>query len=129
MTCARSISCLNCGSKPKSLLVVICAPISTALLVANAVLLPLSVKDFEYSKSDRQIRVFISSTFRDMQAKRDYPVNFTFPQLHKLSLEKLGIAAYKKVIDSPLNSAKMLIAVDTLIAPLLLPYTLPCTPE
>src|SRR5271165_4996375 len=33
---------------------------------------------------DRQIRVFISSTFRDMQAERDYLVKFIFPQLRKL---------------------------------------------
>jgi tetratricopeptide (TPR) repeat protein len=34
--------------------------------------------------SDRTIRVFVSSTFRDMQAERDYLVKFTFPQLRKL---------------------------------------------
>ena len=34
--------------------------------------------------SDRQIRVFISSTFRDMKEERDYLVKFTFPQLRKL---------------------------------------------
>ncbi|HHV06169.1 MAG TPA: DUF4062 domain-containing protein [Anaerolineaceae bacterium] len=34
--------------------------------------------------SSRQIRVFISSTFRDMQAERDYLVKFIFPQLRKL---------------------------------------------
>jgi tetratricopeptide (TPR) repeat protein len=33
---------------------------------------------------DRQIRVFISSTFRDMKAERDYLVKFTFPQLRVL---------------------------------------------
>ena len=32
----------------------------------------------------RQIRVFISSTFRDMQAERDHLVKFIFPQLRKL---------------------------------------------
>ncbi len=32
----------------------------------------------------RHIRVFISSTFRDMQAERDYLVKFIFPQLRKL---------------------------------------------
>jgi len=32
----------------------------------------------------RTVRVFISSTFRDMQAERDYLVKFTFPQLRKL---------------------------------------------
>jgi nephrocystin-3 len=32
----------------------------------------------------RQIRVFISSTFRDMKEERDYLVKFTFPQLRKL---------------------------------------------
>jgi hypothetical protein len=34
--------------------------------------------------ADRSIRVFISSTFRDMQAERDYLVKFIFPQLRKL---------------------------------------------
>src|SRR5271157_6519283 len=33
---------------------------------------------------DRQIRVFISSTFTDMKADRDYLVKFVFPQLRKL---------------------------------------------
>ena len=32
----------------------------------------------------RQIRVFISSTFRDMMEERDHLVKFTFPQLRKL---------------------------------------------
>ena len=35
-------------------------------------------------ESDRTFRVFISSTFRDMQSERDYLVKFTFPQLRKL---------------------------------------------
>jgi len=34
--------------------------------------------------ADRTIRVFISSTFRDMQAERDHLVKFIFPQLRKL---------------------------------------------
>jgi hypothetical protein len=36
------------------------------------------------TEQDRQIRVFISSTFRDMQAERDLLVKFIFPQLRKL---------------------------------------------
>jgi nephrocystin-3 len=36
------------------------------------------------SENQRVIRVFISSTFRDMQAERDYLVKFTFPQLRRL---------------------------------------------
>lgn len=32
----------------------------------------------------REIRVFISSTFRDMQAERNYLIKFIFPQLRKL---------------------------------------------
>ena len=35
-------------------------------------------------REQRVIRVFVSSTFRDMQAERDYLVKFTFPQLRKL---------------------------------------------
>ena len=37
---------------------------------------------------DRQIRVFISSTFRDMQAERDVLVKTVFPQLRKLCEER-----------------------------------------
>ena len=40
---------------------------------------------------DRSIRVFISSTFRDMQAERDYLIKFIFPQLRKLC-EQRGVA-------------------------------------
>ena len=39
---------------------------------------------------DRSIRVFVSSTFRDMQEDRDYLVKFVFPQLRKLC-EALGV--------------------------------------
>jgi hypothetical protein len=41
--------------------------------------------------SARQIRIFISSTFRDMQAERDHLVKFIFPQLRKLCEER-GVA-------------------------------------
>jgi hypothetical protein len=34
--------------------------------------------------ADRQIRVFVSSTFRDMHAERDHLVKFVFPQLRGL---------------------------------------------
>lgn len=37
---------------------------------------------------DRQIRVFISSTFRDMQGERDELIKFVFPQLRKLCAER-----------------------------------------
>lgn len=40
--------------------------------------------------SQRVIRVFISSTFRDMQAERDRLVKFIFPQLRKLC-ERRGV--------------------------------------
>jgi hypothetical protein len=36
------------------------------------------------SSLDRQIRVFVSSTFRDMQEDRDHLVKFVFPQLRQL---------------------------------------------
>ena len=39
---------------------------------------------------ERAIRVFISSTFRDMQAERDELVKFTFPRLRKLC-EQRGV--------------------------------------
>ena len=38
----------------------------------------------EGSFQSRHIRVFISSTFRDMQAERDYLVKFVFPELRKM---------------------------------------------
>jgi len=38
----------------------------------------------EPKRDDRQIRVFISSTFKDMQDERDYLVKNIFPQLRKL---------------------------------------------
>jgi nephrocystin-3 len=38
----------------------------------------------QQARQDRQIRVFISSTFKDMKEERDYLVKFTFPQLRKL---------------------------------------------
>ncbi|HAF61903.1 MAG TPA: hypothetical protein DCK95_06210 [Anaerolineaceae bacterium] len=41
--------------------------------------------------SSRQIRVFISSTFRDMQAERDHLVKFIFPQLRK-QCEQRGVS-------------------------------------
>lgn len=37
---------------------------------------------------DRQIRIFISSTFRDMQAERDILIKEIFPQLRKLCEER-----------------------------------------
>ncbi len=40
--------------------------------------------------NSRQIRVFISSTFRDMQAERDHLVKIIFPQLRKLC-EQRGV--------------------------------------
>ena len=37
---------------------------------------------------NRQIRVFISSTFQDMQDERDYLMKRTFPMLRKLAAER-----------------------------------------
>jgi preprotein translocase subunit SecA/nephrocystin-3 len=37
---------------------------------------------------DRVVRVFISSTFRDMQAERDILIKKIFPQLRKLCEER-----------------------------------------
>ena len=34
--------------------------------------------------TDRHIRVFVSSTFRDMQTERDYLVKYTFSRLRKI---------------------------------------------
>jgi nephrocystin-3 len=40
--------------------------------------------------ANRFIRVFVSSTFRDMKEERDYLVKVTFPQLRKLC-ESCGV--------------------------------------
>ncbi len=42
------------------------------------------------SPEDRQIRVFISSTFRDMHAERDHLVTVVFPELRE-RIEQLGL--------------------------------------
>ncbi len=39
---------------------------------------------------DRQIRVFVSSTFRDMKEERDYLVKFIFPRLRRMC-EQRGV--------------------------------------
>ena len=38
--------------------------------------------------AERVVRVFISSTFRDMMAERDYLVKFIFPRLRKQCEER-----------------------------------------
>ncbi|MFQ5645175.1 MAG: DUF4062 domain-containing protein, partial [Thiogranum sp.] len=37
---------------------------------------------------DRNIRIFISSTFRDMHAEREELVKYTFPELRRRSRER-----------------------------------------
>lgn len=44
----------------------------------------------ESQTGNRQIRVFVSSTFRDMKEERDYLVKFIFPQLRKIC-EQRGV--------------------------------------
>jgi len=46
------------------------------------------MKDFESNGSPRNMRVFISSTFRDMQEDRDHLIKFSFPQLRKRCEER-----------------------------------------
>ena len=41
-----------------------------------------------YLIENRQIRVFISSTFQDMQDERDYLMKRAFPKLRKLAAER-----------------------------------------
>jgi nephrocystin-3 len=43
-----------------------------------------NLSDYKTQPGTRQIRVFISSTFRDMVEERDYLVKFIFPQLRRL---------------------------------------------
>jgi nephrocystin-3 len=38
--------------------------------------------------NDRTVRIFISSTFRDMQEDRDYLVKFVFPELRRRCRER-----------------------------------------
>jgi WD40 repeat protein len=45
------------------------------------------------SADDRTVRVFISSTFRDMNAERDYLVTVVFPELRE-RLERLGLELF-----------------------------------
>lgn len=45
------------------------------------------------SDSQRQVRVFVSSTFRDMHAERDHLVTVVFPELRE-RVERLGLAFY-----------------------------------
>ena len=42
----------------------------------------------EKSKKSRSIRVFISSTFQDMQEERDVLVKKIFPQLRKICMDR-----------------------------------------
>jgi hypothetical protein len=51
----------------------------------------------EQPSRDRQIRVFISSMFRDMQAERDHLVKFIFPQLRKLC-ESRGVTSTQQLV-------------------------------
>lgn len=42
----------------------------------------------DINAESREIRIFISSTFRDMQKERDYLVNKTFPELRRIASER-----------------------------------------
>lgn len=46
------------------------------------------VENENTSIKNRVIKVFISSTFQDMQAERDYLIQHTFPELQKLAKER-----------------------------------------
>lgn len=47
---------------------------------------------------EKQVRVFISSTFRDMHAERDHLVTVVFPELRE-RVERLGLEFYD--VDLP----------------------------
>ncbi len=49
-------------------------------MIGNA----MNNSSMDLPSSDRYISVFVSSTFLDMDAERDYLVKFTFPQLRKV---------------------------------------------
>ena len=40
------------------------------------------------TRDNRQIRIFISSTFQDMQAERDYLITKVFPKIQELASER-----------------------------------------
>ncbi len=42
----------------------------------------------QFQSKRREVRVFVSSTFRDMKHEREYLVKFTFPELRKLCRER-----------------------------------------
>ena len=44
--------------------------------------------EIKRTAQERVIRVFVSSTFRDMQAERDHLVKIIFPHLRKLCAER-----------------------------------------
>ncbi|RJQ83194.1 MAG: DUF4062 domain-containing protein, partial [Desulfobacteraceae bacterium] len=48
----------------------------------------MPIESLEQPSQSRQIRVFISSTFRDMQAERDILIKRIFPQLRKMCEER-----------------------------------------
>lgn len=50
----------------------------------------VSFKAWSMASADQTVRVFISSTFRDMNAERDHLVTVVFPELCK-RVERLGI--------------------------------------
>jgi hypothetical protein len=59
----------------------------------------------------KEVRVFISSTFRDVQAERDHLVRFVFPRQGLLALERAidhGTAAF--MIQASLESLERLAA-------------------
>src|SRR3989338_4815528 len=45
------------------------------------------------ASADRKVRIFVSSTFRDMHAERDHLVTVVFPELRE-RLETLGLELY-----------------------------------
>ena len=48
----------------------------------------MSSRDNLMAQTWRTVRVFISSTFRDMQAERDHLVRFVFPKLREELLKR-----------------------------------------
>eukprot|EP01125_Pyxidicula_operculata_P002218 TRINITY_DN12128_c0_g1_i1.p1 TRINITY_DN12128_c0_g1~~TRINITY_DN12128_c0_g1_i1.p1 ORF type:complete len:1329 (+),score=297.48 TRINITY_DN12128_c0_g1_i1:94-4080(+) len=50
--------------------------------------------DFQLDPESREIRIFISSPFRDMQAERDWIVKWTIPKLRKICSERDVVLSY-----------------------------------
>jgi len=57
------------------------------------------------ASADRKVRIFVSSTFRDMHAERDHLVTVVFPELRE-RLETLGLLEDGRIRPLDLTEAE-----------------------